>query len=193
MKKTIKYILVVIILAGIGGYIYWDHYKKSIIKKGIEEAINKKTDSLYYIHYDSSKIDEINGNASFYNVSLQSDSAQKEQLKSTDSLPNALFNIKVAEITATGIDVAGLLEKQNVAAKKIVLNKPSINIINTGKDKPKSFDASDTLEIYQKILGHFKSIKADTIQIIKGTVVITNLAGKSLTTLENINIVLNNF
>ncbi|MGC4101964.1 hypothetical protein [Ferruginibacter sp.] len=193
MKKALKYFLLVLILGLIGGYIYWQQNKKRIIREGIESAIKKKTDSLYYIHYDSSRIDEINGNASFYNVSLQSDSAQKELLKSNDSLPNALFNIKVKEVKASGIDVAGLLENQNVAAKKILLDKPVVHIINTGKDKPNLYSPQDTLELYQKILGRFKSIKADTIQVTSGTVVITNIAGKFLTTLENININLNNF
>ena len=47
--------------------------------------------------------------------------------------------------------------------------------------------------MYKQIIGRFESIKADTIQIINGTVIITNSEGKSLTTLENINILLGNF
>jgi ribosomal protein S5 len=193
MKKIFKIIFIIIVIGAIAGYIYWQQNKKRIIREAIESAIQKKTDSLYYIHYDSSRIDEINGNASFYNVSLQSDSAQKKILASTDSLPNALYFITVNEVRASGVDMAGLLQNTNVAAGKILLIKPRIQIINTGADKPKPFTAQDTLELYQKILGKFKSIKADTIQVANGAVIITNRQGKPLTTLENINIDLKNF
>ena len=193
MKNSLKILFIIIIAGAIGGYTYWQYNKKKIVRESIANAIAKKTDSLYYVHYDSSNIDEINGNASFYNVVLQSDSAQKQLLNSTDSLPNALYNIRIKQVMASGVDIAGLLQKENVAAKKIVLFKPVIQIINTGADNPKPFTMSDTLELYRKILGKFKSIKADTIQITNGTLLITNKTGKAQTTLENINVTLNKF
>lgn len=177
----------------IGGYIYWQYNKKKIVKDSIADAIAKKTDSLYYLKYDSSRIDEINGNAVFYNVVLQSDSAQKQLLNSTDSLPNALYNIRIKQVAISGVDIAGLLQQQNVKAKKITLVKPQVQIINTGADKPKPFTINDTLELYQKILGKFKRIQSDQIEIVSGVVLMTNKAGKAQTTLENINIILNNF
>ncbi|CAN5479766.1 hypothetical protein BH11BAC3_BH11BAC3_00410 [soil metagenome] len=193
MKKSLKIIILILIVAAIGGYIYWQYNKRNLVKDKIENTISDKTDSLYFIKYDSSAIDEINGNVSFYNVVLQSDSAQKKLLNRTDSLPNALYNIRVAEVTAKGIDVSGLLQKQNVAANKILLIKPVIQIINTGTEQPKPFTKNDTLELYKKILGKFNSIQADTIQVINGTVLLTNKIGEPQTTLENINVTLNNF
>jgi hypothetical protein len=193
MKNIVKILVVLIILGVIGGFIYWQYNKKRIISDSVEKAITKKTDSLYYVHYDSSIIDEINGDVAFFNVVLQSDSAEKEFLKRTDSLPAALYNIRVGKIAASGIDVAGLLQQQNVAAKKILLIKPVVQIINTGMDKPRQLTMNDTLELYKKILGKFNSIKADTIQVVNGTVLMTNKDGVPQTTLENINISLNNF
>jgi hypothetical protein len=193
MKKTLKILIAIISVAAIGAVIYWQIHKKNIVKNTIESAVEKKTDSLYYIHYDSSSIDEINGNASFYNVTLQSDAAQKKLLESTDSLPNALYRISVAEITAKGIDIPGLLQNRNIAASEILLIKPVVQVINTGADKPKPFTYNDTLQLYEKILGHFTSIKSGSIKIQNGTVLITNKLGKALTSIEDINISLNNF
>lgn len=193
MKKLFKILLIVIAIGAIGGYLYWQNNKKKIVKDSITDAIAKKTDSLYYIHYDSSHIDEINGNATFYNVVLQSDSAQKVSLKSTDSLPNALYNIRIQEVAVSGADIGGLMSKATVFARKIVLLKPSILIINTGADQPKPYTKNDTLELYQKILGKFSSIKTDTIQVSEGTLMITNKSGTPLTTVEGINITLKNF
>jgi hypothetical protein len=193
MKGKIKYLFLVVMVILVSGYVYWNQHKKAIIKKKIQDTVNQKTDSLYYVHYDSSAIDEINGNASFYHVSLQSDSAQKAMLNNTDSLPNALFNIKVEELTATGIDVPGLLQNQDVSANKVLLVNPVVHIINTGKDKPSQYSAADTMALYKKILGRFSTIKASHITIKNGTILITSVTGKSLTTLENINVDLDNF
>ena len=124
MKNLFKIILGVIIAAVIGGYIYWQYNKKKIVRESIEKAIVNKSDSLYYIHYDSSRIDELTGSASFYNVVLQSDSAQKAMLNSTDSLPNAIYNIRVKQVSAIGIDIPGLLQKQNVRQKKYSCYNP---------------------------------------------------------------------
>ncbi len=193
MKRIFKILIAVVAILLAGGIVYWQIHKKGIVKDTIASTIEKKTDSLYYIHYDSSRIDEINGNASFYNVTLQSDSAQKKLLESTDSLPNALYRISVAEVTAKGIDIPGLLQNRNITASAIELIKPVVQVINTGADKPKPFTYKDTLQLYQKILGNFKSIKSGTINIKDGTVLITNKFNKPLTTIENINISLDNF
>jgi len=192
MKLIFKILIGIIVVAAIAGYAYWQMNKKGIIKNAIENTVEKKTEDLYFIHYDSSQIDELNGNAVFYKVRLQSDSAQKEILKSTDSLPNALYFVSVDKVSASGVDMVGMLQK-NIAARSIILDKPVIQIINTGEDKPTPFTYRDTLELYQKILGKFNSIHAGTIQVVDGTVLITDKKGKALTTLEKINITLNNF
>lgn len=193
MKIFFKILLAVIIAGAIIGFIYWQQHKKGIIKNAVQNAIQKKSDSLYFIHYDSSRIDEVGGNASFYNVTLQSDSFQKKTLQRTDSLPNVLYNISAREITVRGVDVAGLLQGSKLNATAIVITKPVVQVINTGAEKPKPFTANDTLELYKKILGKFTSISADSILIVNGTVLITDKVGKPLTTLEKINISLNHF
>ncbi|MDN3654423.1 hypothetical protein QWZ08_02225 [Ferruginibacter paludis] len=193
MKIFFKILLGVVLAGAIAGYIYWQQHKKGIVKNAIQNAIENKSDSLYFIHYDSSQIDEINGNASFYKITLQSDSMQQAMLKAGDSLPNALYNIRAEEVTVRGVDIPGLVQGQHVSAKAIIINKPRIQIINTGADKPKPFTYNDTLELYKKILGRFNSIRGDTIRVVNGTVLITDKKGKPLTTLENINISLNNF
>ena len=193
MKIFIRLLIVILAAALFAGYFYWQQNKKRIIKTAVQEAVQKKTDSLYFLHYDSSYIDEVNGNASFYKVILQSDSVQKAMLKSNDSLPNALYNISIDEVSASGIDMAGILKQQNVSAKKITLIRPVIQIINTGIDKPRPYTYEDTLALYQKLTGQFKTIHADTILLVNGTVLITDKKSNPLTTLENINISLTNF
>ena len=193
MKVFFKIIIAIIIIGGAAAYILWQKNKNSLIKDSIKTTVKAKTDSLYSLHYDSSEIDEINGNANFYNVTLQSDSMQKKMLASTDSLPNAFFNISVQKVSITGVDMVGLLQTQNVTAQNILLYKPVIQITNTGVSRPKTYTYNDTLQLYQRLLGKFKSINAKVIKVVQGAVLMADKNSKPLTTLENINITLNNF
>ena len=178
MSHFFKVFIFVVIIAAVAGLLFWQQNKKKIIKDSIQNAIEKKSDSLYFLHYDSSVIDEVNGNVSFFKVILQSDTVQKQLLKNIDSLPNSIFNVKVAEVTANGIDMVGFLQKQNVKARSITLKRPVIQITNTGADRPKSLNLNDTLALYQKLIGKFQRIQADEITIVEGTFLIIDNKGK---------------
>lgn len=180
-------------LALVGGWIYWQQYKKSIIKNSIENAINKGTDRLYFIHYDSSFIDEVNGNASFYNVALQSDSLERQlQLYDTAS-ESTVFNISIEEVTIRGADIPGLLNNTSVQAKLILIKRPVIYIINSGKKDKKILNSDDSLAIYEKLLGKFNNINADEIIIENGSLFFSDKTGTPHTALKDIGIQLKNF
>ncbi|MEI2747483.1 MAG: hypothetical protein V9E88_01825 [Ferruginibacter sp.] len=98
--------------------IYWQTIKKKLVRNQIENLVSNKSDSAYFIHYDSSSIDEVAGNASFYNISLQpdKDSAKSER---TDR-----FNITVKSVKVTGVDIPGLISGNRVKAGSITDRQP---------------------------------------------------------------------
>lgn len=145
------------------------------------------------VRYDSSKIDELNGNAVFYNVSLQSDSARKKIMESTDSLPPVLYFITAGEVGIQGVNVAGLLQQQFVSAKSILIRKPIIQIIKTNNTETKLFSSEDSNALYKRLLGKFSSISTKSISIEDGILLITDRQGKPVSTIDKININLNNF
>ena len=193
MKKYIKIILVIVALALIGGWIYWQQYKKSIIKNSIENAINKGTDSLYFIHYDSSFIDEINGNASFYNVTLQSDSLQKQLVMYDTAAAATVYNIQIDEVSIRGANIPGLISNTSIEARSILIKHPVVYIIRSGKKEKKVLNSNDSLVIYEKLLGKFKSINADEIIIEEGNVFFSDKSGQPHSGLKDININLKKF
>jgi hypothetical protein len=185
--------LAIVAPAIIGGWIYWQQHKKGIIKNTIENAISKETDSLYFIHYDSSSIDEVKGNASFFNVTLQSDSLQR-QLQLFDTTSSAtIFNIHISEVSILGANIAGLLSNTSIEANSILIKQPVIYIINSGKKEKKILNSNDSLAIYEKLLGKFKSINAKEIVIKNGILNFTDKTGEPNTTFRDINIQLNKF
>lgn len=193
MKKSLKILFIVLALAAVGGWFYWQHYKKSIIKNSIENAISKGTDSLYFIHYDSSFIDELNGNASFYNVRLQSDSLQRQLLLFDTASEATVFNIRIDEVSIRGANIPGLLNNTSIEANSILIKHPVIYIINSGKKEKKKLNNNDSLAIYEKLLGKFKSINAKEIVIENGFLNFTDKTGEPNTALRDINIALQRF
>ena len=193
MKKYIKILLVILAVGLIGGWIYWKQYKKRLVKDTIQNAITRGTDSLYFIHYDSSYIDEVKGNASFFNVELQSDSLKKQLLILDTASAATIFNVHIDEVTILGANISGLLSNTLVEARSILLKHPVVYIISSGKKKKNVLNGSDSLLIYEKLLGRFNSINADEIKIEEGNLFFTDKTGQPKTAFENISVQLKNF
>ena len=193
MKKFLKIIILIVAVALVGGWFYWQQHKKGIIKDTIETAISKGTDSLYFIHYDSSSIDEVNGNASFYNVTLQSDSLQKQLLMYDTASSATIYNIQIAQVSILGANIAGLLSNTSIEATSILIKKPVIYIISSGKKEKKILNSNDSLAIYEKLLGKFKSINAKEIVIENGILNFADKTGQPNTAFRDINIQLKKF
>ena len=193
LNKYTKIGLVILALLLLGGWLYWQQHKKGIIKNAIENAVNKGTDSLYFIHYDSSSIDEVNGNASFYNVTLQSDSLQKQLLLFDTAASAAVYNIFIKEVSIRGANIAELISNTMVEAGSIFIKQPVVYIISAGKKEKKLLNSSDSLAIYEKLLGKFKSINAAEIIIENGILNFADKTGEPYTALRDINIQLKKF
>ena len=74
MSKKINYLFLFIGLVATAGFVYWQFVKKKVVKSSIQTAVEKGSDSRYKVSYDSSAIDEIGGNATFYNLKITADS-----------------------------------------------------------------------------------------------------------------------
>ena len=193
MNKTVKYIALILLLAIAGGIVWWQYNKKRIVKNEIENAIVKGTDSTYYIKYDSSSIDALAGNATFFNIVLQSDSLQKElYMNDTSGFPKTIFNVHIESLAISGANIPSFLQKNKIEANSIEIVRPVITIINTGKDEAVKFTAADTLALYEKITGKFKSIQAKEIKITDATLAFAKGKESAHTTLQGVNIVLQN-
>jgi len=193
LRKSLKIAGVILALALVGGVIYWQMHKKGIIKDSIENAITKGTDSLYFIHYDSSFIDEVNGNASFFNVRLQSDSLQKQLLQYDTASEATIYNIQADEVSIRGANIPGLIGNTSIEANAILIRHPVVYIISSGKKEKKILNKQDSLAIYEKLLGKFKSIHAKEIIIENGHLYFIDKTGEPATALRNINVQLNKF
>ncbi|HPH83895.1 MAG TPA: hypothetical protein PLC48_00495 [Ferruginibacter sp.] len=193
MKKPVKYILISLAIIITGAVFYWNFNKKRIVKNTLENIVSGKTDSLYFIRYDSSAINASTGSARFYNVSLQSDSLQQQLLQDDSTSETNIYNIRIREINIEGADIPSLLSNDKVSAGSIRIIGPVVYIIETGSKKEKTFSYRDTLAIYEKILGKFNQIKADKIVIEDGQLYFMKKMAKPNIAFNGININLSSF
>jgi hypothetical protein len=185
MKKTVKIIVAIVLLSGVFGYLYWQKNKNKIVKDLIVNSVSNLSDSLYILQYDSSMVDEVNGEAYFENVSIKSDSLHLNNLKIDNHLPDILMELHVKSISAKGLDIPLAVNAKKIIAKKIILNSPNIVIISTRKQV---FKKEDTIAIFRKILGNYNSIRAENIEVINATFTHQNMNGVVNTKITKVNL-----
>jgi len=190
-SRVIGIVLALIIVTAV---IWWQFNKKTLVKNQITKAVAKGTDSTYYIHYDSSSINAVAGNAIFFNVVLQSDSLQKKLYSNdTSGISKTIYNVHIERLSITGADVPSLLQKDKIQANSIEIYKPIITVISTCKNEIKKFTAADSLALYEKITGKFKSIQAKEIKITDASIAFAKGNNSPHTNLLGVYINLQNF
>ena len=195
MKKNYSRVIgIVLALIIVTAVIWWQFNKKTLVKNQITKAVAKGTDSTYYIHYDSSSINAVAGNAIFFNVVLQSDSLQKKLYSNdTSGISKTIYNVHIERLSITGADVPSLLQKDKIQANSIEIYKPIITVISTCKNEIKKFTAADSLALYEKITGKFKSIQAKEIKITDASIAFAKGNNSPHTNLLGVYINLQNF
>ncbi len=192
MKKALRILVFIVVILLAGGFLYWQFIKKGVVKDALEKAVSKGTDSLYYIHYESSKIDELNGDATFNNIVLQSDSLQDKLYLNDTSVAATIFNVRIEQLKISGANIPSFLQKNTIEANRIDVIRPEITIINTGKNEDVKLTAADSLALYDRITGKFKSIQAGEINIVDARISFIEGKNPAHTVLEGVNIDLKN-
>lgn len=170
--------ILLLILAGIaGGIIYWQTHKKQIIRNKLESAIREKSGGLYRIHYDALELDEITGNLAIRNISLTYDSLKYDSLRQLEKTPPILLNIRIPEISITGVQTPRALIDKEIKGKKLEIRNPVIEIIYTMQGKDSASNVPDR-EVYEQILGNLDMINVDSVTINGAHIFTRNLKTK---------------
>lgn len=192
MQKKIKIILISLAVIIAAAFVYWQFVKKGVIKDVLQKSISQSTDSLYKITYDSSYIDEINGDARFYNIVMQSDSLIKNIYSNDTSKAGSIITIRIKQLNILGANLPAFLQNNKVEARQIDIINPVINIINTGKEADRKFTKEDSLALYERITGKYKTIQADVINITNAHIYFANGFEAAHTKIDDLNVELKN-
>ncbi|HKO80430.1 MAG TPA: hypothetical protein VJU78_08550, partial [Chitinophagaceae bacterium] len=183
-------ILLLIVIAAAGGVIYWKIYRKQIIRNELENAVSRKSQGLYTIHYENLKLDEAAGNLAIANMKLSYDSTVYTSLLEKDDAPPTLLKISIPSLIVTGVKTPRALLSKEIVGKKLHIINPVIDIYYThaGKDSARNIP---TTEVYEQVLGELDMIKIDTLEISGAQITTNNIKnGRKHTQINNVSMVL---
>jgi len=167
-------ILLLILSVIAAGLLYWNFYKKQIIRTQLESAIKEKSKGLYSVKYDSLYLDEVAGDLSAKNFRLTYDSNKYLALLREGDVPPTLLTITIPSLNVAGVKTPRALLSKEIVGKKLQINDPVIDIFYThaGKDSTRN---APTKEVYEQILGDLNLIHIDTVFISNATITTRDL------------------
>jgi len=186
--KIAMIILLVILTAMAGAWLYWSTNKKQIIRNKIDKTIREKTAGLYKVNYEDMHVDELAGNLSIINMNVGVDSAQYAAIPGTAKKPGIILKLFIPLISISGIKTDKALAGKEIVGKKLHIKDPVIQLYYTsaGTDYRKIPNS----EIYKQVLGDLDLIKIDTVELSNARIVTHNHTGKESVIFNNTNILL---
>ncbi len=175
-KIILLSLALIVITAIAGGILYWNAYKKQIIRAELEKAL-RKGNGLYKIAYDDLKLDEINGNLSVINLRINYDSAKLEELRAAGKTPSMLMHIQVPSLHVTGVKTPQALLNKEISGNKVTITNPLVELKYTMEGKDTLRNVPDKA-LYEQILGGLNMIHLDTVEITGGIISTQNLKTK---------------
>lgn len=152
---------VVILLA----LVLWGLYKYKLVNKSIHKAVTEKTEGLYHLYYDSLQLDEVGGTLSASNVRLVADTAVYHRLRKAHKTSPLLFQFTIPVLKILRVKTPKALLDKQIEAGKIEIDHPAIEIMGLEETLKDTVVAHPGKEIYEQILGKFKSMRIDSIEI----------------------------
>lgn len=189
--KKIVWIIVALVLGA--AVFWWTTIKKKVVRNAVTNTVLKKTDSLYRITYDTSEVDELNGNIYLRNVQVKVDSAQWAVLIEKDSMPPVTIAVTIDKITIQGLKELKLLSNSSLDVSDIILDNPVFRLDKWVRKKPSDEKLNDTLEIYKRLVGNFDFLRAKNIQVINGHFSMFDQLRKEVFSANGINVAIEDF
>ncbi len=181
-------IIVGLLLVVVAGLITWQFVKKSVVKEVITDSVTKSTQGFYNVDYDSSNIDELKGNATFYGLRFREDSASQSVRDA--KIPAVSVNVFIKSLKIVGANIPSFLAKKSISAETLIIESPNISIFQNSESG--KITKEDSLALYKEILGKFSSISVDKISIKNGDIKVAIKGKAPHTIFNNVNIQLEN-
>lgn len=168
MKAVWKWIIgiFVVLLIVLGGVVwYFSVHWKPIVDQKFRELVLASTDSLYTVDYDDLDINLALGNVTISNLVLRSDSNVYAQLEGISKAPDNRFQIEVAKLKFRNFSIRDMLLNKELYLKNVVLDTPSIHMINKYHSYNDTASTEKSKPLYDKIKNTLKRIRISGIDL----------------------------
>lgn len=170
MKAVWKWIIgiFVILLLVLGGVVwYFSIHWKPIVDQKFKALVLASTDSLYTVDYDDLDINLALGNVTVSNLVLRSDSTVYARLEGINKAPDNRFQIEVAKLKFRNFSIRDMLMNKELYLKNVVLDTPSIHMINKYHSYNDTTSTEKSTPLYDKIKNTLKRIRITGIDLNK--------------------------
>jgi hypothetical protein len=159
--------LLLIALLIIAGYFLYRYKKHDFLKNDLHELVQKKTDGLYKISYDSIAVDEVAGNLFIKNLHVAGDTAkQLEMIRRGDTnAAKAVFDIDIPLLQVADFKTAKALLAKQLQCRYIIINSPKVSVYFFPGLETRENEEKQKMQLYKQLLGSLKLLQADSISI----------------------------
>src|SRR5690606_22323855 len=162
-RKVLLIISGIIILLAAGWFV-WQKYKYKFVENKIVSAVNKGTDQLYIIKYDSLAFDEALGDAYLKNIRIYADTFKLKEMNREEQ-PYVILDIKIESISISGVATMAAIAVQNFIGDSVLINQPEITVYRIKPLIKNTSIESEARSIYEQILGNLKLVDLDYVFI----------------------------
>ena len=162
-RKVFLIISGIIILLAAGWFV-WQKYKYKFVENKIVSAVNKGTDQLYIIKYDSLAFDEALGDAYLKNIRIYADTFKLKEMNREEQ-PYVILDIKIESISISGVATMAAIAVQNFIGDSVLINQPEITVYRIKPLIKNTSIESEARSIYEQILGNLKLVDLDYVFI----------------------------
>ena len=173
-RKTSRLIIIFISVFIVSAlYVLYRVKKKDFLQTGLPKMVDKKTNSLYEVTYDSISVDELAGNMYIKNLHVKGDTSRQVDLiaRGDTNAQKIILDIFIPMLQVVNFKTARALLSKQLKCERIIVNDPkAIVYIFPGQSYGKD-EARQQKELYQQILGSLKWIEVENVDVNNSDVV----------------------
>lgn len=192
--RTILWSLLAIVAALVLIAVFIEVKWKPFVKKQLQEAVSKGSDSLYRINFSGLNVNLFTGHVKVTNFELIPDLKVYNQLVAQKKAPNTLFHLSVKELNVLALAATKAYFQKKLIIDSVQIYQPDVTMISkrrsyndtAKKEKPKTF--------YQLTKKVFQQVQVTGIVLKNINFVYINKNGKQpkQTALRHLDIRVNN-
>ncbi len=133
VKKLIFFLISCFVFIATIQYVLF-YFALPLLKDNICQRINKKTENLYAIDFDSLNVNFLARSLTLHNFSLRPDTAVYLNFLEKFDYNKAIYNIDVDKLTIKNISLSSLFSSKSLKINELNLEKTSVRLVKKPKD-----------------------------------------------------------
>jgi hypothetical protein len=172
IKKTVAWIVVIVLLLFTGLSLVTYYYGNSILKKYLVHIVETDSRGIYHARIDRLSISLLTGAIRLSGFRLIPDTAVYNRLKNTDTVSPLLFSAKLDRLLVHGLDFPAAILDKKIRIRRIDIVSPELTVI-MNPSPVKTNDTSLTRRMLTIPLpGEITSISVKQIRVDRGKLTI---------------------